>query len=115
MSWGAPAADAAELAQDSIADAHLSLSTCRGNVNDRTVFGCWLRGIARNKFQDWSRRRQAFATHEAPTSQSRMIVGKVNGFALPLRLHQSIYSDAISRRTSPPSLFLQSHLEKSLL
>lgn len=57
MSWGASAVDAAELAQDSLADAHLCLSTCRGDANDPFVFGRWLRGIARNKFRNWWRSR----------------------------------------------------------
>ncbi len=57
VSWGAPVIDAAELAQDSLADAHLSLSSCRGDVTDPIVFGRWLRGIARNKFLEWSRNR----------------------------------------------------------
>ncbi len=69
MSWGVSSADAAELAQDSIADAHLSLSSCRGNANDPIVFGRWLRGIVRNKFRDWSRsrsRRQRLGTATDP-------------------------------------------------
>ncbi len=57
ISWGAPAFDASELTQDSLADAHLSLATCRGDVTDASVFGRWLRGIARNKFRNWSRSR----------------------------------------------------------
>lgn len=69
MSWGAPALDAAELAQDSLADAYMGRATCRGDVNDPFVFGRWLRGIARNKFRAWSRnrsRRERLANLTAP-------------------------------------------------
>ncbi len=69
MSWGVSSADAAELAQDSIADAHLSLSSCRGNVYDPAIFGRWLRGITRNKFRAWSRsrsRRERLGTSTDP-------------------------------------------------
>lgn len=68
-SWGAPAVDAAELAQDSLADAHLGLSTCHGDVNDPFVYGRWLRGVARNKFLNWWRsrsRRERLAAVTAP-------------------------------------------------
>lgn len=57
MSWGAPSYDASELAQDTLADAHLNLTTCRGDVTDPFVFGRWLRGIARNKYLVWVRSR----------------------------------------------------------
>lgn len=69
VSWGAPAVDAAELAQDSLADAYLGLSRCHGDVNDPFVYGRWLRGIARNKFLNWLRsrsRRERLAEITAP-------------------------------------------------
>ena len=75
VSWGVPAFDAAELAQDSLADAHLSLASCRGDVNDPLVFGRWLRGIAKNKFRAWSRsrsRRQRLAVAAEPESVGRI-------------------------------------------
>lgn len=57
IAWGVPAADAIELAQDSLADAYLSRASCRGNVSDLSTFGKWLRGIAKNKFRNWLRSR----------------------------------------------------------
>jgi len=57
LSWGAPAVDAFEIAQDSIADGFLSRDTCQGEVSEPTVFGRWLRGIARNKYLNWARSR----------------------------------------------------------
>lgn len=57
LSWGAPAADAFEIAQDSIADGFLNREACRGDASEPTVFGRWLRGIAKNKYLNWSRSR----------------------------------------------------------
>ena len=57
LSWGAPAVDAFEIAQDSIADGFLSRDACRGDVSEPAVFGRWLRGIAKNKYLNWSRSR----------------------------------------------------------
>ena len=57
ISWGVPAADAIEIAQDSLADAYLSRDSCRGDVADPDIFGRWLRGIAKNKFRNWTRSR----------------------------------------------------------
>ena len=54
-SWGAPWADAAEIAQDSFADAWLKRESCRGDWNDSEVFGRWLRGVALNRYRNWSR------------------------------------------------------------
>ena len=71
VSWGVPPFDAADLAQDSLADAYLSLASCRGDASDPIVFGRWLRGIAKNKFRTWSRsrsRRQRLATSTEPDS-----------------------------------------------
>lgn len=69
MSWGAPAADAFEIAQDSLADGYLSRSNCRGDTTLPTVFGRWLRGVARNKYLNWTRsrsRRECRVTLVAP-------------------------------------------------
>ena len=55
--WGAAWSDAAELAQDTLVEAYLSRDRLRGDAEDSTVTGPWLRGIARNLFRSWSRRR----------------------------------------------------------
>ncbi len=71
LSWGVPAADASELAQDTLADAHLNLATFRGNAHDPKEYGRWLRGIARNKFRSWSRgrsRRERLTAFTSPTA-----------------------------------------------
>jgi RNA polymerase sigma-70 factor (ECF subfamily) len=57
-SWGAPWADAAEIAQDSFAEAWLKRDRCRGDWTNPEVFGRWLRGVAHNKFRNWSRSRR---------------------------------------------------------
>ena len=57
-SWGANYVDAAEIAQDSFADAYLNRESCRGDWQDPDVFGPWLRGIARNKFRNAFRSRK---------------------------------------------------------
>ena len=54
-SWGAPWIDAAEIAQDSFAEAWLKRDYCRGDWNDPEAFGRWLRGIAYNKYRNWLR------------------------------------------------------------
>jgi RNA polymerase sigma-70 factor (ECF subfamily) len=57
-SWGAPWADAVEIAQDSFAEAWLRRSSCRGDVADPEIFGRWLRGVARNRYRNWARSRR---------------------------------------------------------
>jgi RNA polymerase sigma factor (sigma-70 family) len=57
-SWGAPWADAAEIAQDSFADAYLNRASCRGDWTDPDVFGRWLRGVALNVYRNWARGRR---------------------------------------------------------
>ena len=57
-SWGAPWADAAEIAQDSFADAYLNRQSCRGDWTQPDVFGRWLRGVARNHYRNWARGRR---------------------------------------------------------
>ena len=54
---GAPWADAIEIAQDSFSDAWLNRESCRGDWNDPDVFGRWLRGVALNRYRNWSRSR----------------------------------------------------------
>ncbi len=61
-SWGAPWADAIEIAQDSFAEAWVRRESCRENWDDPEVFGRWLRGVALNQYRNWvraRRRRQA--------------------------------------------------------
>jgi RNA polymerase sigma factor (sigma-70 family) len=57
-SWGAPWADAADIAQDSFADAYLNRASCRGDWSNPDVFGRWLRGVALNVYRNWARHRR---------------------------------------------------------
>lgn len=57
VSWGAPWSDADEIAQDSFSEAWLNRELCRGNWTESAVFGRWLRGVALNKYRNWSRDR----------------------------------------------------------
>ena len=57
-SWGAPWSDARELAQDSFAEAYVRRTNCRGDWRSPDFFGRWLRGVARNKFRSWVRKRE---------------------------------------------------------
>lgn len=54
-SWGPRGSDAAQLAQDSFAEAYLRRGSCRGDWTDASVFGPWLRGVARNVVRNWLR------------------------------------------------------------
>ncbi len=56
-SWGAPWGDAIEIAQDSFSDAWLKRESCRNDWNEPEVFGRWLRGVALNRYRNWSRSR----------------------------------------------------------
>jgi RNA polymerase sigma-70 factor (ECF subfamily) len=88
-----PHGDAAELAQDSLADAHLSMQTCRGDVADPQVFGRWLRGIARNKFRNWSRsryRRERLATTTEPGTLDHVAMDSVEATAEADRLEEHL-------------------------
>lgn len=70
-SWGVPWVDAAEIAQDSFAEAYLNRQSCRGDWREPEVFGRWLRGVARNQHRNWvrarRRRRDRIATVEPAT------------------------------------------------
>ena len=55
--WGVPWHDAHELAQDTFVAAYLSRDAFRGDLANTDQVGRWLRGIARNLFRLWSRRR----------------------------------------------------------
>ena len=57
-SWGVPWVDATEIAQDSFSVAWLNRESCRGDWNDHEVFGCWLRGVALNRYRNWARSRR---------------------------------------------------------
>ena len=57
-SWGAPWGDAIEIAQDSFSDAWLKRESCRGDWREPEVFGRWLRGVALNRYRNWSRSRR---------------------------------------------------------
>ena len=56
-SWGASWGDAIEIAQDSFSDAWLKRESCRGDWREPEVFGRWLRGVALNRYRNWSRSR----------------------------------------------------------
>ena len=56
-SWGAPWGDAAEIAEESFAEAWLHREACRGDWNQPEVFGRWLRGVALNRYRNWARTR----------------------------------------------------------
>src|SRR5438552_10681988 len=69
VSWGAPWADAAEIAQDSFAEAYLNRASCRGDWSHPDVFGRWLRGVALNVYRNWvrgRRRRERVVKLDAP-------------------------------------------------
>lgn len=57
-SWGAPWADATEIAQDCFAEAWLGRERCRGDWQEPEAFGRWLRGIALNQYRTWARGRR---------------------------------------------------------
>src|SRR5271166_4068680 len=57
-SWGAPWADAADIAQDSFAEAYVNRASCRGDWSNPDIFGRWLRGVALNVYRNWARERR---------------------------------------------------------
>ncbi len=71
-SWGAPWADAVEIAQDSFAEAWLHRESCRGDWRDTEIFGRWLRGVAKNQFRNWSRSRRRRTTRLADLSAASL-------------------------------------------
>ena len=58
VSWGAPWADAAEIAQDSFSEAWISRDACLGDWNDPDFLSRWLRGVAWNLYRNWARSRR---------------------------------------------------------
>lgn len=80
VSWGAPHADAVEIAADSFADAYLNRDKCRGDLNDLAVSGRWLRGVARNNYRNWRRgtsRRQRRVKLVAP-EELALVANEIN-------------------------------------
>jgi RNA polymerase sigma-70 factor (ECF subfamily) len=75
--WGASFPDAAELAQDTLAEAYVSRARLRGDPRDPRVAGPWLRGIARNLHAAWMRKRdrtrELGAAHEPAQAPAREI------------------------------------------
>ena len=47
-----------KIAQDSFSDAWLKRESCRGDWSEPEVFGRWLRGVALNRYRNWSRSRR---------------------------------------------------------
>lgn len=62
-SWGAPWADATEIAEDSFAEALLKRESCHGDWKNAEVFGRWLRGVALNQYRNWRRSRCRLRKH----------------------------------------------------
>lgn len=89
VSWGMPSVDASELAMDSLADAHLSLASCRGEAGNPDVYGRWLRGIARNKFRNWSRSR---------SRRERLLKASASVFLPGIVEQRSVESDVVDER-----------------
>jgi RNA polymerase sigma factor (sigma-70 family) len=57
-SWGAPWAEATEIAEESFAEAWLRRESCRGDIENPVVFGRWLRGVALNQYRNSVRSRR---------------------------------------------------------
>lgn len=113
-SWGATPADAAEIAQDSFADAYLNRHACRGDWTQPEVFGRWLRGIARNNYRNAlrsQRRREKRVTSvdtsvlesasASPTSteQERLQQLRLAIDSLPAKLRQAVMMHYIETTT----------------
>ena len=60
--WGASPRDAIELAQDVFAEAYLSRDRFRGDWEEPTAAGAWLRGIALNLYRTSRRRNERSGT-----------------------------------------------------
>jgi RNA polymerase sigma factor (sigma-70 family) len=77
VSWGAPWADAADIAQDSFSESWLNREACVGDFNDPEFLGRWLRGVALNKYRNWSRshRRRQMHVVTLPHTTLDQIVG----------------------------------------
>ncbi|MCP5069309.1 MAG: RNA polymerase sigma factor [bacterium] len=88
-SWGPRGADAVSLAQDSFAEAYLRRESCRGDWQDASVFGPWLRGVAHNVVRNWKRseqrRRHRIVTSEAAVHAAEAPDGEVSERILAVR------------------------------
>ena len=88
-SWGPRGADAVTLAQDSFAEAYLRRESCRGDWQDASVFGPWLRGVARNVVRNWQRgerrRRLRIVASEAAVEAAAAQTSDVPERVLALR------------------------------
>src|SRR5438094_263363 len=92
-SWGAPWADAAEIAQDSLAEAYLNRASCRGDWSNPDVFGRWLRGVAHNVYRNWARgrrRRERVLKFESATVEQAVGPPTPEPSDQIQRLHQAI-------------------------
>ncbi len=72
-SWGATPRDAIELAQDTFAEAYLSRERFRGDWDDISAVGKWLRGIAKNLYlahlRRWARRAETLEEQDHPATE----------------------------------------------
>ncbi len=99
--WGTPWHDAHELAQDTFVEAYLARDTFRGDLANPKAVGAWLRGIARNLFRMWSRRRRRQAAepieqHDPALPKAEPIASEVVALRaaidqLPSKLQRVIY------------------------
>ena len=80
--WGASSADAAEIAQDSFAEAWLNRDNCHGDCSEPVVFGAWLNGVARNCYRQHSRSRQRRERH-VTTLEPLLLQDSVAGILPP--------------------------------
>ena len=112
-SWGAPWGDAVEIAQDSFSESWLKREACRGDWQDPDVFGRWLRGVARNRYRNWtrgrSRRLRRFVTLDP---------AELDQLAPPndheLSEHLDVLRDAIARLpTKQRQVVLMRYLEET--
>ena len=71
-SWGATAVDAAEIAQESFAEAWLNRENCRGDCSDAGVFGAWLNGVAKNRYRNWSRSQRTRESRVVPVDPATL-------------------------------------------
>lgn len=92
-SWGAPWADAAEIAQDSFAEAYLKRDFCRGDWHDPDMFGRWLRGVTLNVYRNWARgrrRRERVVRYESAAVEQAIDPPTPEPTEQILRLRQAI-------------------------
>ena len=112
-SWGASWADAAEIAQDSFAEAWINRDACAGDWNDPEYLGRWLRGVALNQYRNWSRsqkRRQA----RTPTVDPGILAQTAVTAEPPSEEHLEALRRAIQRLPDPQrEVVLMHYLEET--